>query len=42
MKPLHLLGLAVLVVVCAAAVIEYTVRAMFTDLDGMYSHDDDW
>jgi hypothetical protein len=42
MRPLHLLGLAVLVVVCAAAVIDCTMRALFTNLDGMYSHDDDW
>ena len=42
MKPLHFLGLAVFLLACAAAVIEYTVRAMFTDLDGMYNHDDPW
>jgi hypothetical protein len=42
MKPVHLLGLTVFLAACAAAVIEYTVRAMFTGLDGMYSHDFDW
>jgi hypothetical protein len=42
MKPLHLLGLAVFAVVCAAAVIDCTLRALFTNLDGMYSHDDNW
>jgi hypothetical protein len=42
MKPLHLLGLAVLVVVCAAAVIDCTMRAMFGNLDGIYINDDNW
>ena len=42
MKPVHLLGLTVFVLACAAAVIEYTVRATFFDLDGMYVHDFEW
>jgi hypothetical protein len=46
MKPVYLLGLTVFAVVCVAAVIEYTVRAMFDrafPLDGIYgSSNDDW
>lgn len=40
MKPVHILGLAVFLAACAMAVIEYTVRATFTDME--VAHAFDW
>ena len=42
MKPVHLLGLTVFLLACAAAVIEHTVRSMFGNLDGIYFYDEPW